>query len=146
MAETKKRTLGAILAKEYKYEGLILLFLGIVVTVLGSLILVGVSTEGSQGLVVNENFYFIGEYPTLFAWILIIFGVTAILTAIYPYYIPSIKEMKRVSWPNKKTMFTNSITVLMFVLILSLLFLGYDAILNQVVKFFNWIGSLIKGF
>lgn len=144
MAEEKKKGVLSLLAKEYKYEGLVLLILGIVVTVLGSLILLGVSTSGSEGLVINENFYFIGEYPSLFAWLLVILGAAAIILAIYPYYKPSIKEMKKISWPSKKQMLTDTLTVLAFIVIIAVLFIGYDAILNQVVKLFNWLSGLIN--
>ncbi len=143
MAEEKKKGVLSLLAKEYKYEGLVLLILGIVVTVLGSLILLGVSTSGSEGLVINENFYFIGEYPTLFAWLLVILGAAAIILAIYPYYKPSIKEMKKISWPSKKQMLTDTLTVLSFIVIIAVLFIGYDAILNQVVKLFKWLAGLM---
>ena len=145
MAEGKKKTgLKSILEKEYKYEGLLLLFLGIIVVVLGVLIRIGISTEGESGLVINENFYFIGEYPSAFSWILIVLGALAIIFAIWPYYKPSIKEAKRISWPSKKTMLSNTFTVIAYVLILSVLFLCYDAILNKVVEAFQWLADLIK--
>lgn len=143
MAEEKKKSVLNLLGKEYKYEGVLLLVLGIIVTVLGVLVHLGVTTKGSEGLVINENFYFIGEYPKLFAWILIILGALAIILAIYPYYKPSIKEMKRITWPSKKEMISNTLIVLAFVVIVALLFLGFDAILNQVVKLFKWLAGLI---
>lgn len=144
MAEKEKKSLMSLLGKEYKYEGLLLLVLGIITTVLGVLIHLGVTTKGSEGLVINENFYFIGEYPKLFAWVLIILGAAAIILAIYPYYKPSIKEMKRITWPSKKEMLSNTLIVIAFIVIVAFLFLGYDAILNQVVKLFKYLGSLMK--
>ena len=134
----------SLLGKEYKYEGLLLLVLGIITTVLGVLIHLGVTTKGSEGLVINENFYFIGEYPKLFAWVLIILGAAAIILAIYPYYKPSIKEMKRITWPSKKEMLSNTLIVIAFIVIVAFLFLGYDAILNQVVKLFKYLGNLMR--
>lgn len=144
MAEKEKKSLMSLLGKEYKYEGLLLLVLGIITTVLGVLIHLGVTTKGSEGLVINENFYFIGEYPKLFAWVLIILGAAAIILAIYPYYKPSIKEMKRITWPSKKEMLSNTLIVIAFIVIVAFLFLGYDAILNQVVKLFKYLGSLMR--
>ena len=108
------------------------------------MILIGVSTEGESGLVVNENFYFIGEYPSAFAWILIVLGVVAFLLAIWPYYKPSIKEMKKITWPSKKTMIENTVATLVYVLIVALLFVGYDVVLNKVVELFQWLAGLIK--
>ncbi|CCY07740.1 MAG: preprotein translocase subunit SecE [Coprobacillus sp.] len=144
MAEKEKKSLMSLLGKEYKYEGLLLLVLGIITTVLGVLIHLGVTTKGSEGLVINENFYFIGEYPKLFAWVLIILGAAAIILAIYPYYKPSIKEMKRITWPSKKEMLSNTLIVIAFIVIVAFLFLGYDAILNQVVKLFKYLGNLMR--
>lgn len=144
MAEKEKKSLMSLLGKEYKYEGLLLLVLGIITTVLGVLIHLGVTTKGSEGLVINENFYFIGEYPKLFAWVLITLGAAAIILAIYPYYKPSIKEMKRITWPSKKEMLSNTLIVIAFIVIVAFLFLGYDAILNQVVKLFKYLGNLMR--
>ena len=144
MAEKEKKSLMSLLGKEYKYAGLLLLVLGIITTVLGVLIHLGVTTKGSEGLVINENFYFIGEYPKLFAWVLIILGAAAIILAIYPYYKPSIKEMKRITWPSKKEMLSNTLIVIAFIVIVAFLFLGYDAILNQVVKLFKYLGNLMR--
>ena len=144
MAVEKKKSVLSLLSKEYKYEGLLLLVLSVITILLGVMILIGVSTEGAEGLVVNENFYFIGEYPSAFAWILIVLGVVAFLLAIWPYYKPSIKEAKRISWPSKKTMLSNTFTVIAYVLILAVLFLCYDAILNKVVEAFQWLADLIK--
>ena len=145
MAEGKKKTgLKSILEKEYKYEGLLLLFLGIIVVVLGVLIRIGISTEGESGLVINENFYFIGEYPSAFSWILIVLGALAIIFAIWPYYKPSVKEMKRITWPSKKYVIKNTLTVVVYVAIIAALFVGFDAILNKVVELFQWLAGLFR--
>ncbi len=145
MAEQQKeKGLMKILAKEYRYEGLILLVLGLVVVVLGTLILTGIATDGKEGLVVNENFFFLGEYPLAFAWILIIVGAIGIILAIGPYYKPSISEVKKVTWPSKKEMLKNSLITLAFIAIIALLFVGYDAILTQVVKLFKWFAGVIR--
>lgn len=144
MAEKEKKSFLSLVAKEYKYEGLILLVLALIGIVLGVMILIGISSEGEKGLVVNENFYFIGEYPNVFAWILIILGGASFLLAVWPYLKPSIGEVKRVSWPNKKTMLENTAIVFAFILVIALLFVGYDALLNQVVKLFQWLAGLLK--
>ena len=145
MAEEKKKTgLKSILEKEYKYEGLLLLFLGIIVVVLGVLIRIGISTDGASGLVINENFYFIGEYPSAFSWILIVLGALAIIFAIWPYYKPSVKEMKRITWPSKKYVIKNTLTVVVYVAIIAALFVGFDALLNKVVELFQWLAGLFR--
>lgn len=145
MAEDKKKLgLKGILEKEYKYEGLLLVLLGIIVLVLGVLIRIGISTDGASGLVINENFYFIGEYPSAFSWILIVLGALAIIFAIWPYYKPSVKEMKRITWPSKKYVIKNTLTVVVYVAIIAALFVGFDAILNKVVELFQWLAGLFR--
>ena len=139
--KTKKKSLMSIVFKEYKYEGLIFMIIALVGIVVGVELLLGISSNGEEGLVVNEDFFFIGAYPKLFAWILIILGTISIIFSIWPYYKPSIGEIKRVTWPTKKIMLENTVITLSFILILAFLFIGYDALLNQVVKLFRWLAD-----
>ena len=140
----EKKSFLALVAREYRYEGLILLVLALISIILGVMILIGVKTDGSDGLIVNQDYWFIGEYPKAFAWILIILGGVSFVLAVWPYVKPSIGEVKRVSWPTKKVMLENTAITFAFILIIAGLFLGYDAILNQVVKLFKWLGDLMK--
>ena len=140
----EKKSFLALVAREYRYEGLILLVLALISIILGVMILIGVKTEGSDGLIVNQDYWFIGEYPKAFAWILIILGGVSFVLAVWPYVKPSIGEVKRVSWPTKKVMLENTAITFAFILIIAGLFLGYDAILNQVVKLFKWLADLMK--
>lgn len=141
--KTKKKSLMSVVFKEYKYEGLIFMIIALVGIVVGVELLLGVSSNGEEGLVVNEDFFFIGAYPKLFAWIIIILGTISIIFSIWPYYKPSIGEIKRVTWPTKKIMLENTVITLSFILILAFLFIGYDALLNQVVKLFRWLADLM---
>ena len=52
----------------------------------------------------------------------------SLLLSVWPYYKPSIDEVKRVTWPTKKIMITNCVDVLIYsasfaVLIISLVVL-----------------------
>ncbi|MGB3996916.1 MAG: preprotein translocase subunit SecE [Bacilli bacterium] len=144
MAEKKEKTnsILSIFAKEYKYEGLILLFLSLLAIVLGAMVLIGETSGGTSGLTINEEVFLIGDYPRAFAWILIILGVMSLILSIWPYFKPSIGEVKRVSWPTRGTVFQNTATVFAFVLIMALFFLLSDYILGFVLKFFKWLSSL----
>jgi len=137
----EKKNFLALAAKEYKYEGLILLILALIGLVLGVEILIGATSNGESGLVVDENFFIIGEYPKAFAWVLIVLGSVSIVLAIWPYFKPSIGELKRVTWPTKKVMLENTLITFAFILIIALLFVGYDAILNKVVELFQWLAD-----
>ncbi|HHZ18498.1 MAG TPA: preprotein translocase subunit SecE [Acholeplasmataceae bacterium] len=144
MAEKKEKTnsILAIFAKEYKYEGLILLFLSLLAIVLGAMVLIGESSGGTSGLTINEDVFLIGDYPKAFAWILIILGVMSLILSIWPYFKPSIGEVKRVSWPTRGTVFQNTATVFAFVLIMALFFLLSDFLLGYLLKFFDWLSTL----
>ena len=140
----EKKNFLSLVLREYKFEGLILLVLSLISIILGVMILIGVKTSGSDGLIVNQDYWFIGEYPKAFAWILIILGAVSFVLAVWPYVKPSIGEVKRVSWPTKKVMLENTAVTFVFILVIAGLFLGYDAILNQVVKLFKWLADLMK--
>ena len=139
--EKEKKSIMSKVFSEYKYEGLIFLIIALVGIVVGVELLIGVNTNGSEGLAVNEDFFFIGAYPKVFAWMIIILGTLLLVFSIWPYYKPSFGEIKRVSWPTKKVMLENTLVVLAFILILAFLFIGYDALLNQVVKLFQWLAG-----
>ena len=123
--------------KEYKFEGLVLLFLAVVSMVLGFMVIVG-------ELVIDESIYFIGEYPLVFAWILFILGVVSLLLSVYPFFKPSFSELKRVNWPTTGKLFKNVAIVFGYVLVLSVFFIGADALFNQVVKLFQWLAGLMR--
>lgn len=75
MAEKKEKNNNGVISiftKEYKYEGIILLALSLIALVLGTMVLIGETSSGASGLVINEDIFLIGDYPEAFAWILII--------------------------------------------------------------------------
>ncbi len=121
--------------KDYKYEGLILLILALIALILGILIYKGETSDGASGLVVNSGVFLIGDYPLVFAWILIILGAFSLILSIWPYYKPSVYEVKRVSWPNKKTMLENCITTFIFVVVFTLFFTLVDAGLGAFIDY-----------
>lgn len=130
--EGKKNRLAEVFVKNYKYEGLILLVLALIAIVLGALIVNGTLT-------INDSVYLISDYPKPFAWILIVLGAASLVLAVWPFYKPSVSEIKRVSWPSKKTMVGNTITVFIFTIIFCLFFLLVDSLLTL---FTNWLATL----
>lgn len=137
----KENKILTIFTKEYKYEGIILLFLSLIALVLGTLVLMGISSEGSSGLVINENVFLIGDYPSAFAWILIVLGAVSLILAVWPFYKPSIAEAKRISWSTKGQLLKNTAIVFAFILSMSIFFILSDWIFGYVVKLFELIGS-----
>lgn len=132
----KKKTnwVAKVFTKEYKFESILLLVLAVIAMVLGFMVITG-------DLVINEKVYFIGEYPMVFAWVLFILGVLSLLLSVYPFFKPSFSEMKRVNWPTAGKLFKNVAIVFAYILILSIFFVGADALFNQVVKLFQLIAG-----
>lgn len=144
MAEKKEKNNNGVISiftKEYKYEGIILLALSLIALVLGTMVLIGETSSGSSGLVINEDIFLIGDYPEAFAWILIILGAVSLILAAWPFYKPSISEVKRISWPDRATLLKNTATVFAFILILSIFFIFSDWIFGYVVDLFEWLSS-----
>lgn len=137
----KENKILTIFTKEYKYEGIILLFLSLIALVLGTLVLMGISSDGESGLVINENVFLIGDYPSAFAWILIVLGAVSLVLAVWPFYKPSIAEAKRITWSTKGQLLKNTAIVFAFILIMSIFFIFSDWIFGYVVKLFELIGN-----
>lgn len=131
----------SIFVKEYKYEGLILLALALIALVLGVMVLVGESTGGTSGLVINPNVFLIGSYPKAFAWILVILGAFSLLIAVWPFYKPSIYEVKRVSWTSRGNLLRNTGVVFAFILIMAIFFVIADFAYGYLVDLFELIAD-----
>ena len=123
----KKSKLAEVFSKEYKFEGLLLLLLALIAITFGVLILSNVMT-------IPTDVFLIGEYPKFFSWSMIVLGGFSLLLSIWPYYKPSIVEVKRVTWPTKKLMIENTIQTFIFILVFSLFFWGCDTLLSLIVS------------
>ena len=107
------------LKETHKWENYVFLFFSVVVLVLGLLILTGT-------LSVKEDAWLIGSYPKVFAWILVGLAGVFTLYGLYPFFKPAIPELKKVSWLTLGKFVANAIRVLLFLVILTLLFLFSD--------------------
>lgn len=138
----KKNRLAEVFTKDYKYEGLVLLMLAIIAIVLGVYFLVQCYSADGTGNPF-EGAWLLKDYPKVFSWLLTGLGVVSLLLSIWPYYKPSISEVKRVSWPGKKTMLENCITVFIFVIVFIAFFTLVDLGLKELVNWFvSWDLSL----
>jgi len=127
MAEQKKNRLAEIFTKDYKYEGLVLLILSIIAIVVGVLLLDSYS-EVMIGWISGS----------VFGCILVILGAVSLLLSIWPYYKPSVYEVRRIAWPTKKTMLENVLSAFIFTIIFVVFFAGVDLGLKALVE---WIKS-----
>ena len=131
-AKPKKNRLAEVFMKDYRFEGLILLILAIVAIVLGVLILVGTLT-------IDANIPVLGDYPKVFAWILVGLGVVSLGLAVWPFYKPSVEEVKRVTWPTGKQFLYDSLIVLLFIAVLALFYTAIDTGFSALV---SWLEGL----
>jgi len=129
----KQNKVMEILTKEYKSENILLAVLGLIV------IIVGVYVLEDDIVNFNDSFFkFIdtGWKIAIFAWFVIAIGASAFVYAVWPLFVPSISEMKKVSWPNRETMVNHTIRVFGFILFLALFFLVLELGFSPL---FNWI-------
>ncbi|HPK58737.1 MAG TPA: preprotein translocase subunit SecE [Bacilli bacterium] len=115
------------LSKEYKYENLILAILAIFAIVLGALIV-------AEILQVSPDFFLIGGFPKVFAWILISLGVVSLLLVLWPFYRPSLVELRHVTGSKRSEFISNVVVVLIFVLFLVGVFILYDLGIGAFIK------------
>ena len=141
--EKKDNKVLTIFTKEYKYEGLILLFLATLAIVLGVMVLVGEATDGTNGLTINKNVFLIGSYPEAFAWLLVILGTFSFIIAVWPFYKPSVYEVQRVTWTSRGELLKNTGTVFAFILIMALFFVLCDFAYGYLVDLFKLIADKI---
>lgn len=136
IVEKTNSRLMSVFTKEYKHESLILLVLALVAIILGVMLLRGI-------LIIPSDVFLLGDYPMVFSWILLGLGIISLFLAIWPFYKPSIEEVRRVSWPTKGTMVSNTLTVFLFTLILSLFFAIVDSGFSALV---SWLDKLAETF
>ena len=131
-AKPKKNRLAEVFMKDYRFEGLILLILAVVAIVLGVLILVNTLT-------IDDSIPVLGDYPKVFAWILVGLGVISLGLAVWPFYKPSVEEVKRVTWPTGKQFLYDSMVVLLFIAVLALFYTAIDTGFSALV---GWLEGL----
>ena len=135
--EQKKSRLAEAFSRDYKYEGIILLILATIAIVLGILILKGEGIFASLQISADAGGVFlIGGSPNyiIFAITLIVLGAASLLLSIWPYYKPSIDELKRVTWPTRKKIITNGFYVLVYATSFAVFFFLCDLLFNRLIS------------
>ena len=115
------------LKEEHKWENYVFLVVALITVLLGALILAGTLT-------VKQNIPLIGDYPKVFAWVLVGIAGLGVLYALYPFFKPSFPEFKKVTWIKGWKFVGNIIRTFLFIIIFALLFLLYDAFIQQLLE------------
>jgi preprotein translocase subunit SecE len=88
----------------------------------------------NDSLIVREDFPLIGDYPDVFAWILVVVAALGLLYALYPFLKPAFPELKKITWLTGKKFLGNAIRTFLFIIIFTLLFMLYDAFVSGLLK------------
>ncbi|MFP4177680.1 MAG: preprotein translocase subunit SecE [Acholeplasmataceae bacterium] len=128
--EEEKSKLLEVLTTEYKWENLLL---GILATLSGALSLMIIS--GNTLLQINEDFPVLGQEPNglIFAWVLFAISVFGIILVVYPFFLPAIPELKKISWPTRSKFIDAAVRVLIFLFILTGVILVYNILIIRLL-------------
>ena len=126
--EIKPSKIKEILTTEYKWETYLLGVLSVFAIALGLLIFTGVLT-------VNESTPVIGGNGVLFAWIITIVGAVGFVLFAIPLFKPAVPELKKLTFPTFKEFVANATRVFIFMIVLALIFLLYDAFITAFLGF-----------
>lgn len=118
--------------EEYNWENILGLVVGLIAVIIGVYILTG-------GLRINPSTPLIGTYPNIFALILTGLGAVMLIIVGWPTFEPSMDELKEVTWPTKKKLIGNIFRVFGFIIVLSLIFYFFDAVLLYIYNFLSTI-------
>lgn len=134
--DVKTNKVMEILRKEYPFERALLGVLGILVIVLGVYLIEGTVLE----IRYTDLWIFNSDTKILiFSILVVLIGAVSFLMAIWPFFVPSFAEMKKVSWPTQKTIANHSARVFGFILIVAFFFVLIDL---GLMPLFDWIRAL----
>ena len=117
--------IGEYLKEEHQWENWLFLGISIVTLLLGCLMLNG-------ALQVRSDFPVIGEYPTVFAWILVVLASLGLLYALYPFLKPAFPELKKITWLTWPKFLGNLARTFIFMLVFVGLLYLYDAFMSEI--------------
>ncbi len=128
--EEQKSKLLEVLTTEYKWENLLL---GVLATLSGALAVMIIS--GSTLLQINSNFPILGQGNNgiIFAWVLLAISVFGLLLVVYPFFLPAIPELKKITWPSWPKFLDHSVRVMIFLFVLTGMLLLYDILIIRLL-------------
>ncbi len=141
MAEKQDDKIGkviSILKKEYPFEGLLLGVLGALVLVLGIYIFEGEILE----IRLTSWFIFATDLRiSIFSIIVMLIGAVALIIAMAPFFVPGLKEMRKVSWPTRKVLQNHTARVFGFMIVLAIMFILYDLVFQPIFEYLYGLGA-----
>lgn len=131
----QKGKLIEVLTKEYRWENLLLGILAVISAALAVMILSGntllTPPDDSFPIIGGNNFF-------VFAWVLLAISIFGLLLVVYPFFIPAIPELRKITWPTWKKFLDNSVRVVIFLVILTGFLLLFDFLILRLL-----VGNII---
>lgn len=136
LQEQKPNRVLEILRTEYPFERILLGILGALVLILGVYLLEGevLSIRLTTWWIFNTELK-----RTIFAIFIIVIGAVAFLMSVWAFFVPSVAEMRKVSFPKRRTILNHSARVFGFIIFVALFFVLIDL---GLIPFFEWINKL----
>lgn len=122
----KESRIWEYLKTEHKWENYLFIFLSLALLVLGIFILNGT-------LQVNKSVPIIGSFHVPFAIIIVVISVISLVYALYPFFKNSYPEVKKVTLPGWALFIGNTVKVLVFLSIFTLVYLMYDVLVSELI-------------
>lgn len=126
----QKSKLLEVLTTEYKWENLLL---GILATFSGALALMIIS--GNSLLTINSDFPVLGQGNNgiIFAWVLFAISLFGLALVIYPFFIPAIPELKKITWPTFPKFVDHAVRTIIFLIILAGVILVFNILITNLL-------------
>jgi preprotein translocase subunit SecE len=126
----QKSKLLEVLTTEYKWENLLL---GVLATISGALALMIIT--GSSILQINENFPVLGQGNNgiIFAWVLFAISVFGLILVIYPFFLPAIPELRKITWPTWPKFLDHAVRTLIFLFVITGVITLYNLFIQVVL-------------
>jgi preprotein translocase subunit SecE len=120
---TKTSKLREVLSTEYKWETYLIGFLSIFSLTLSLLMLTNVLT-------IKESTPIIGNNPLIFEILLLVLSIAGLVLFAIPFFRPAIPELSKLSFPTWRVFVANTTRVFIFLFVVVLLFLLYEAFIT----------------
>ncbi len=120
-----------VIKTEYRWENLLL---GILATIAIAISIMIIS--GNTLLQINPDFPILGEGNNgiIFAWVLFAISAFGLFLVLYPFFLPAIPELKKISWAKWSKFLDNSVRVLVFLIVLTGFLLLYNFLIARLIS------------
>lgn len=130
--EEQSSKLLEVLKTEYRWENLLL---GILATIAIAISVIIISPSNDL-LSIDPSFPILGEGNNglIFAWVLLAISAFGLFLVIYPFFLPTIPELKKISWAKWAKFLDNSVRVLFFLAIMTGFLLLYNFLIARLIS------------